>query len=298
MVLAALAFTPMMFSHYQEAVLLPLLPWCLLALHHLWHGARLVNFAVVGVLVLAVKAQMAFMLPFLLGVLCLAWRRGDFKLLPVLACGLMFTVVAAGLVFIQRHHGQENSYNRFFNGLGWTVQGVAHWPARTFNDRQAYFDAHRQTLQVPSDGLEPISGQRWMGTSYWPDGMQLERMPVWNIVASTLSTRQWSLRMMGSPPLVWAWVTSAWEVALTSSYALDYLRPPEVSTALLQPVRQALLAHAGWLWLVAVLASVAACLTVAWPLKLNILFAMVVSVLICLGLERYTSLSKPHSPAP
>ena len=51
-------------------------------------------------------------------------------------------------------------------------------------------------------------------------------------------------------------------------------------------------------WLVAVLASVAACLTVAWPLKLNILFAMVVSVLICLGLERYTSLAKPHSPAP
>jgi predicted branched-subunit amino acid permease len=44
-------------------------------------------------------------------------------------------------------------------------------------------------------------------------------------------------------------------------------------------------------WLVAVLASVAACLTVAWPLKLNILFAMVVSVLICLGLERYTMLS-------
>ena len=48
--------------------------------------------------------------------------------------------------------------------------------------------------------------------------------------------------------------------------------------------------------LVAVLASIAACLTVAWPLKLNILFAMVVSVAMCLILERWTSQDSPRQP--
>ena len=50
-------------------------------------------------------------------------------------------------------------------------------------------------------------------------------------------------------------------------------------------------------WLVAVLASVAACLNVAWPLKLNILFAMVVSVFWCLVLERWTRANKPSDKA-
>jgi predicted branched-subunit amino acid permease len=49
--------------------------------------------------------------------------------------------------------------------------------------------------------------------------------------------------------------------------------------------------------LVAVLASIAACLTAAWPLKLNILFAMVVSVFWCLVLERWTRANKPSDKA-
>jgi predicted branched-subunit amino acid permease len=43
--------------------------------------------------------------------------------------------------------------------------------------------------------------------------------------------------------------------------------------------------------LVACLSGLLACLTVALPLKLNILVAMVVSVLVCLALERYLDLS-------
>jgi hypothetical protein len=272
LLLATLAFAPMMFSHYQEAVLLPLLPWALLAIDLLWHRSRLLPFLCVGVLLLAVKAQMALLLPLLLAVLWAASHVRRIAPAPALLVAAALSLVAAYLVVAQRHHGDANGYNRWFNGVGWTLQGVAEWPARSFSERQAHFEAHREALIQRSAAQVPGPAQAWMGTSYWPDGLRLKDSAQWPELSPVVASTWWLQRMLSSPTLAVSWAVTAWRVTLQSDYTLAYLQSRRPPSAWLESPRQAVLAHAGWLWLLGLLGLVWA----SWRLRSGVVLAAAV----------------------
>lgn len=119
-----------------------------------------------------------------------------------------------------------NSYNRVFNGIGWTTQGVSSWPVNEFFARIQYFEAHKAQLERYSLSAEPIDGVVLMGTSFWPYGQDLfdqDKNPELayqaRVAVSTLSYahQMWS-HGIGSL------LASVYQVALHSDYSLHYLK--------------------------------------------------------------------------
>lgn len=67
-----------------------------------------------------------------------------------------------------------NGYNRYFNGLSYSMSGVSSWPVKHFIERNAAgpaLVAQNSNAHLP-EGMEPTK-QYW-GTSYWPTGTSIE----------------------------------------------------------------------------------------------------------------------------
>ena len=125
---------------------------------------------------------MALLLPVLLWLLFIETRAAcRRKILMSLLWGILM-IVACGVSIMKAEKlgfGNTNSYNRFYNGIGWSLQAVSTWPTHYFFGRQWYFDAHLRELQAESEGLEPFPGKSLMGTAFFPTG-------------ATLGSRAWS----------------------------------------------------------------------------------------------------------
>jgi hypothetical protein len=149
-------------SPYEESLLIALCPLlCFLFLRSL-QPTRLAMRAV-ALAMASTKIQFAPAL--LLGIRDWKFRHNAIYLL------LSFLVI--GAVAIKAGKFKEpNSYNRYFNGLAYSMADVSGWPANDFVARRAI--AQRMTADsevvLPNDSPEV---KRYWGTSFWPTGDRL-----------------------------------------------------------------------------------------------------------------------------
>jgi hypothetical protein len=224
-------------SLYEESIVLALSPWLLAGIARAYDGRGWRVFVVSSVLTLAAKATMIFVLPVLAFVVIDAGTRHPTPRRTIAAlAAVLIAAVSVPLVFVIGSGDDrlsQNAYNRFFNGLGWSAQGVAGWPARNFTDRFRYFYAHAGELQARSEALEPIAGGPFLGTSYWPTGDELAQAPspdvegrralLSRLVAqgAILSHFQYLAR---HPSLFMDYLGSIYAVTWGSEYRLDHFR--------------------------------------------------------------------------
>lgn len=238
--LFVLAYISMSFyfnSLYEEAIIFALSPWLLLAHYLSYFKAKHWLFLFLGSLLLFAKAQMIFLLPLLL-LPFLTQLSSSQRYSKMVSAGIcvIFILVSAATVARVSVTGLTlaNSYNRFFNGIGWSLQGVADWPAKTFDARRSFYYANKQNLIVKTNLFEPIKGLSVYGTSFWPDGYKLfdkneinnteDNKALLMSIKSRLSYYGFFNYFIDHPILIIDYLKSVYWVALTSDYNISYLR--------------------------------------------------------------------------
>lgn len=224
-------------SLFEEAVVLALLPWMLGGVTRAYAGSGWAVFVVTVSAMLAAKATMIFALPVGLFIVIDAEMRNRGR--PAAVAGLGVTLVAAAAVPYVFIFGtgdtrmSENAYNRFYNGIGWSAQHVADWPAINFTARFRYSYAHLAELQSISAGYEPIAGKRFLGTSYYPTGRALADTPppdsagrhaLLRALVEQGTVPKYLQYLAMHPTLLFDHLTSIWRITWSSEYQLEYLR--------------------------------------------------------------------------
>ena len=197
-------------------------------------------------------------------------------------CSLLVAAAAVPYLFIfgtGDTRMSENAYNRFYNGIGWSAQHVADWPTTNFTARFRYFYAHLDEMQARSANWEPIRGERFLGTSYYPTGRALADTPApdrehRHALLRTLveqGTIPKYLQYLASHPTLLAeHLTSIWRITWNSEYRLEYLRTQQHRGAAwaerFVAVRDTPLRHLGVLFLLAGLALLLLATTYSWML--------------------------------
>lgn len=202
-----LIFSYVFQSFYEEALVLALSPWLLYTYLVLLNQKHYLPFAIVGCLLVFCKAQMIFILPIVILPFFVEWTNSfKTKYLAAKVLALIFLVLASATVSFKKNdiHGFSimNAHDRLFNGVGWVLQGVTSWPGSEFNQRLAYFQENRVTLQERSKEYEPIAQMKLMGTAYWPHGWDLQSAPFQKKLAVSPMTRYYTNFFMNHPLLI------------------------------------------------------------------------------------------------
>jgi hypothetical protein len=258
MVATLLALAPFFYSFYEEASVLALLPWLMLTMIWLMDEGRWMPFACISALCVACKLQMVAVLPLIIYLVCRRWRWGVLRPMAVLfTVGVLFAVSALGTMSHQKVL-QANNYNRFFNGVGWVLQGVSDWSANSFMERHRYFYLHQANLREASRGFEPVKGVDLLGTSHWPTGEAImdDADPLLRdqITRQAMSFQGFFWFFLEYPEVLVSWVISGAKIAITSDYGLKYLSQNPVGT-----VRGAVSLYFGWVWLAAICVGLVLC---------------------------------------
>lgn len=225
MILPYLVFPQILKSYYEEAIILPLIPWMAVSLSSLFVSRKSGLFAISCVLFFYTKAQMIAVLPLALIALYLANRNGKLAW-KNLAIALVITSSALLMNLSKSGFWTVNSYNRYFNGVGWSVQEVGEWPALNYSDRKEYFKQNQIALQKLTSGLEPIDGFSLMGTTVWPDGMRFFLKA--GIVTKPEYIQRFGLTaflktLVSSPDILLKMVLQSMKVTFLSDYNLNDL---------------------------------------------------------------------------
>lgn len=215
-------------SLFEEAVVLAALPWLLAGLVRARDGGGTRLLLATGAAVLASKVQMVFLLPVLAYGLLTTPTRGRVRK----ALGLFLLAGAAALSLQALSNAglaPSNAYNRFFNGVGWTLQGVADWPTANFTERYRYFQANQAALQQRSAAWEPVPGQRFLGTSYWPEGAALgsgeaEDRALHDRLVALGAPARLAAWLAERPAAAGAYLASVYRITWAADHRLDYVR--------------------------------------------------------------------------
>jgi len=216
-------------SLYEDAMVFALGPWVFLGLREALRHERYAIFIGATLLLVFAKVQMVFALP-PIAALLLARGRGRWLPLYLLLIVLGFSKAAT--------LADVNAYNRLYNGIGWTLQGVTDWPARDFFARRGYFYEHGAELQARSEAIArtlPAGGSGapdLLGTSYWPTGLALQTAAEargdradWTQTIASGRPLQLAGFLASHPVIALDWARTAWTLFLRSDYELRYLRP-------------------------------------------------------------------------
>jgi hypothetical protein len=242
-----LLFAPMLYSFYEEAFFVVLLPWLPLARL----GGRWRTLLALGVAFAALitKAQALFFVPILLAVV---WPDGK-RLRWWQAAGLALVVLAAsGFNLLKsQHYGYMNGYNRIYNGVGWTALNVADWPPREYLSRSHLFYSTQADGLLSRDPRCAFGETRLLGTGYWPTGHAIQSGQIAVEPSDKESLRHLDLgdflrcaSTIGRPLVQ---VVQIYRVFLNSDYRLIYLRTaaPLPALAWLAGFRDIIMSWAG-----------------------------------------------------
>ena len=247
-----LVFHPFLQSYFEEAALFALVPWLCLGIRQLIEENRFGIFTASAALFVFAKVQMIVFVPLLL--FLLAWRQQQID--GRLRATLIATAII-GLAAMAAHLGKHethkpNAYNRYFNGIGWSLQGVSHWPASEFTTRHAYWYANRDRLNDTSADYEPLQSHELMGSSYWPTGVELLKLhaPDPKLKADLLdriTLGNYLALLTSSGKLAWSVAREVYLVFAQSDYSTSYLREPD--TGNMVRLTRFAASHFGWIYL-------------------------------------------------
>ncbi len=251
--LPVLVFHPFLQSYFEEAALFALVPWLCLGIRQLTQDSRFGVFTVSAALFVFAKVQMIVFVPLLLFLLAERQQRIGGQLRATLVAAAVIAVAALAAHLGKHETHKPNAYNRYFNGIGWSLQGVSDWPASEFISRHAYWYANRDRLKDTTADHEPLPSLELMGSSYWPTGVELLKLhaPDQKLKAELLdriTMRNYLALLTSSSQLAWSVVREVSLVFAQSDYSTTYLREPDAGS----PARLArwIARHFGWIYLV------------------------------------------------
>jgi len=192
-----------------------------------------------GLCITASKVQ--FLPFFLIGLRRTSWRRNAAVILIGLVC-------VGALLFKNSKFAVPNSYNRYFNGLAYSMASVSSWNAHDFRAREKLAaEMVRSDLVTLPAGTAP-----YWGSSFWPAGdalpaAQLEEM------RSYFGAWYWST-VRANPRYAYRVLTEPILTAFTADYRMDYIFGSSLPSAVLAP-HAMLTRHLGEISLLATLGS-------------------------------------------
>jgi len=251
--LPVLVFYPFLQSYFEEAALFALMPWLCLGIRQLTQESRFGVFSVSAALFVFAKVQMIVFVPLLLLLLVDRQRRIGGRLRATLVAAAIISLAALAAHLGKHETHKPNAYNRYFNGIGWSLQGVSDWPASEFTTRHAYWYANRDQLNDTSTDYEPLQSRELMGSSYWPTGVELLKLhaPDKQLKADLLdriTLKNYLGLLSSSGELAWSVAREVYLVFAQSDYSIRYLREPDAGH--LARLTHFAASHFGWIYLV------------------------------------------------
>lgn len=237
-------------SLFEEAMVLAVAPWLTYGAKRALVDGEFLALSLSALVVMTAKAQMIFLLPLLVGVFIKAiWElpRKRQAVAILLAAGLCVASVLYVALLAGKGMQPANQYNRYYNGLGWSLQRVASWPPKDFNGRLKYSTEHGSELRRLTAGYD---GAELLGTSYWPTGNELS-VRYWTGVATPAERQQFQdafstsslKRFFGffkdHPALAPSYFANVYGVAFLSDYSTEYIAPPRSSGGLVASLNDA-----------------------------------------------------------
>jgi len=222
-------------SLYQDAMVLALSPWLLLGLQRINQRRQYTIFIVASMALMLTKVQMVFIVPVIVAIMFYTdrrfYRQGAKRLMVegVLLCAALSMLSFNGIDHV-------NNYDRYYNGLGWTLQNVMAWPVSSFYPRLQYFYRNRPALQAQSQSYEPTQSPMLLGTSCWPSEVKIlishlspQALAHELQIMDVGKMRHFFAFMWWHPRVITPYLRTIYQMSASSNYALHYLRTPAQS---------------------------------------------------------------------
>ncbi len=254
-------------SLYEEAVVLALSPWIFMGLQDMRDRGRYRVFLISAILVLMSKVQMIFLVPLLVAaIFYIGDKSAGYRKKSVISAFILLTAIASYANEIDPNAALRvaNYYNRFYNGIGWSLQQVSSWPVNSYQGRQQYFEENRQFLQQATNTYEYYNpDQNILGTAYWPTGKYLmdhyaaEHPNYLKTIFDRGNFSNFLVFMARRPGLIPAYLKNIYLVSLNSDYNIRYVRTDgqykSGSLHFARQIVQLFLQWAGYIWFIACL---------------------------------------------
>jgi hypothetical protein len=149
----------------------------------------------------------------LLGVRNLKWRNNFLYLI------ISSTLVGAVILKASRYN-VPNGYNRYFNGLSYSMAKVSDWPANEFVSRRAIAGDLTANAEIVFPPGSERSRRHW-GSSYWPTGDGLDPVESQHI-ADNAGNWFWQT-ILSNPKYLFRILTQPILTAIKADYRMDYI---------------------------------------------------------------------------
>lgn len=237
LILVLLCYVVYLKSFYGEALVLALAPALCVGIKQLVQQNRILLFTLCAAAIIYAKQQMLFVAPIMVLLLFRnMWLHGGAN--PRLWASLLGIVFVCVTIFgAHPENRAPNQYNRYFNGIGWSLLQSANWPAQRFDQRHPYFYKYQQQLQMPLSVTLPQYS--YLGTSYLPTASTLldaTKHP-WNTEAQKEQAQNlyeqliaqgnldvYMVTLVQHPAVLWQLIKNTYLTAVRSDYIVDYTR--------------------------------------------------------------------------
>ena len=233
LLLSPIFFSVFFKSLYEEGVLLALMPWLILSLNSYFKNGKVLGMIICFSLLLLTKHQLVLLAPAILFFVIKYAQKGRASFFKIGAV-IIVLIFSAWISTYNRQStgaGIANSYNRLFNGIGWSMQGISDWPANQYSEREHYFANNRPSLQTQSNSLELIENEYLWGTSFWPKGLELMTSgndARWQSIEKLLTPKKMAAFFWAHPRKLSTYLFNSTMVFLGSDYTLRYLQIPNL----------------------------------------------------------------------
>jgi hypothetical protein len=224
----AIAYSSFFISFYEETIVIVAIPWLVAGISLIQGNRNSICFLLATCCITFAKVQMVILLPFFFYLLIINYRRKRIHT-SVLIVGFVFLLCSTAASFLAKSENNiPNAYNRLYNGIGWSVLNLDAWGKDEFNERHNYYYANRAELlsNVQSNFL-PHKLLAYLGTSYWPTGLEIFSDEVNLIetkeqIKNTL-TPGFYLKTLFINSIFCELIVTTYKVALNSNYSINYL---------------------------------------------------------------------------
>lgn len=270
LILVLLCYAFYIKSFYGEALVLALTPALCVGVKQLVQKNCVLLFTLCGMAVIYAKQQMLFIVPiFLLLLFRNMWVHGGLN--PRLWASLLgMILVCMAVLGAHPENRAPNQYNRYFNGLGWSLLQSADWPTQRFDERHPYFYKHQQQFQKKLPITLPQHS--YLGTSYLPtastildvarkpEATEAQRENAQALYESLIAQGRFGAYFAAvaqHPTVLVQLIKNTYLTVVRSDYIVDYARSavrlvPEAAQAL-AIVQNRLARNFGWIFVAALM---------------------------------------------
>jgi hypothetical protein len=164
----------------------------------------------IALVIASIKVQ--FVPAFLFGIKNLKLRSNIIYL-------LLSVLVISAVVMKASKFNESNSYNRYYNGLAFSMSGVSSWPVHDFEARREIAgEMTTRNVIFPSNAEE---AKKYWGSSFWPTGDNLD-VPEQKFVMSQVGKWFWQT-IRANPNYAYRLVSEPMITMAKSDYRMNYI---------------------------------------------------------------------------